>query len=81
MLYLLLNLGHDHWPGFPNIPPLLSVSPWLLNICLCQILALLTTVKSQKKTEVTLGMGHITVHYLLEKEKKCKQELFFIKLV
>lgn len=38
-------------------------------------------VKSQKNTDVTLDMDRITVHYLLEKGKKCKQELFFINLV
>ena len=27
-------------------------------------------VKNQRKTNVTLGRGHITAHYLLEKGKK-----------
>lgn len=38
-------------------------------------------VKNQKKTDVTLIMGHTTIHDLLEKEKKCKQELLFINSV
>lgn len=50
---------------------------------ICQSLALITTmIKNHRKTDVTLGMGHIIAHYLLEKEKKkCKQKLFFINLV
>lgn len=30
-------------------------------------------VKNQRKTNVTLGRGHITAHYLLEKGKKKMQ--------
>lgn len=62
--------GSRDFPVAALSPLLLSVSPWLLNICICQSLALIMTmVKNQRKTEVTLCMGYITAHYLLAKEK------------
>lgn len=33
----------------------------------------MTLVKKQKNTDVTLDTGHITVHYLLEKEKNANK--------
>lgn len=39
----------------------------LLNICIALIV---TVIKDQRKTDVTVGTGYITVHDLLEKGKK-----------
>lgn len=62
---------------FPISSLLFSVSPGLLNICIAIIM---TMVNDQRKTDVTLGMGYIIVHDLLEKGKKMQTRIILHKL-
>lgn len=62
---------------FPISSLLFSVSPMLLNICIALIV---TVIKDQRKTDVTVVTGYITVHDLLEKGKKMQTRIILHKL-
>lgn len=78
---LLLIQGMARSQDFPIFPFLLSVTPWFVNVYICPSLPLIMTmVKSQKNTDVTLDLDCITVHYLLEKGKKVQTRIILHKL-
>lgn len=69
-------LPHARSQNFP-ISSFLLVNPGLLHKCT----ALIRTMGNDySKTDVTLGMGHTSLHYLLEKEKEMPPRINLHKL-